>query len=345
MQRPQEVYLRKVFMRRREFVALLAVALSPRLARAQHTGKQYRVALIHSGIPVEQLNETAGPYWVRRFFAELRRLGYVEGRNLVVERYSAEGRHDRFAAIAREVVATRPDLIVANLNFLVASLKAATTTIPILGVVADPIRSGLVTNLARPGGNLTGVSVDAGLGIYGKRLEILKDLVPSASRIAYLATRVEWDGVGGRELRAVARDMSLTVVSIAPEPVSPPELRRAFAEMAAERPDALLVSPSGDFLAHRQLIIDLVRDAHLPAMYPYREFVELGGLVAYATDLTETAEQLADQVHRVLNGSSPSEIPFYQASRFQLLLNGRAVKTLGITVAPTFLGLVDEVIE
>src|SRR5215217_4535232 len=197
-------------MRRREIVGLLAAAVWPRLVRAQQPAKQHRMALVHSGLPVHELTEAVGPFWIRQFFGEIRQLGYIEGRNLVVERYSAEGQHDRFAELAREVVASRPDLIITNYNELVASFKAATSSIPIIGIVAEPVRSGLVTNLARPGGNLTGVSIDAGLEIYRKRLQILKELVPSLERVAFLASsQGEWDGVGGQQLRATGRQLSI----------------------------------------------------------------------------------------------------------------------------------------
>ncbi len=176
-------------MRRRAFITALGGAAAwPVAAWAQQAQRQYRIAFVHSGIPVDQLTETAGPFWVRRFYETLRGLGYTEGVNLVVERYSAEGRFERFASLAAEVAGRNPQVIVVNLNDLVKAFAAATTTIPIVAVMGDPIATGLVANLARPGGNLTGVSVDAGFEIVAKRLQILKEVMPSAAKVAYLAS-------------------------------------------------------------------------------------------------------------------------------------------------------------
>ena len=168
-------------MRRREFVASIGVAIaaSPS-ALAQRGSKQLRIAFVHSGIPAADLTESAGPFWVRRFLQELRRLGYVEGETVVVQRYSAEGHQERFAALAREVVTSEPDLIVMNYSVLARAFQAATSTIPLIGLVADPVRTGLVASLARPGGSFTGVSIDAGAEIIGKRLQLLKELLPLA---------------------------------------------------------------------------------------------------------------------------------------------------------------------
>src|ERR1019366_9881943 len=170
-------------MRRRKFITLLGGAAAwPIAAGAQQSQKQHRIAFVHSGIPADHLTETTGPFWVRRFYETLRGLGETEGGNLVVERYSAEGRADRFAALAAEVVGRKPDVIVSNLNDLVKAFTAATTTIPIVAIIADPIALGLVRSLARPGGNLTGVSIDTGTGIVAKRLQILKEAMPSELR-------------------------------------------------------------------------------------------------------------------------------------------------------------------
>jgi putative tryptophan/tyrosine transport system substrate-binding protein len=248
-------------------------------------------------------------------------------------------------ALAHDVVARQPDVIVVNFNPLVAVFKRATSTIPITGIVADPIRSGLVANLARPGGNLTGVSVDAGLEIYGKRLQLLKELIPSTARVAYLGTEVEWDGVGGQELREASRHLLIALTSMQPKPVSPGELRRVFDEVSRTGVDALLVSPSGDFLAHRRLIVELADSSRLPTMYAFRDFVEVGGLVAYGSDAVEMAVRLADQVHHVLTGASPGEIPFHQVTGFELVINRRTANALGLEIPPALLARADEVIE
>jgi putative ABC transport system substrate-binding protein len=173
-------------MRRREFNTVVGgvAAAWPVVARAQQ--RLYRLAFVHSGIPADRLTESGGPFWVRRFHETLRELGVVEGTNLVIERFSAEGHSERSAPLAAEVVGRKPDVIVVNLNDLVKALMAATGTIPIVAVVGDPIVGGLVTNLAYPGGNLTGVSINAGVEIYAKRLQILKEALPSVTRVCHL---------------------------------------------------------------------------------------------------------------------------------------------------------------
>src|SRR6185369_778977 len=149
--------------------------------------------------------------WVRWFFEQLGQLGYTEGRNLAIDRYSAEGRHDQFAGLAREVVNRKPDVIVANLNPLVAALKTATMTIPIAAIVGDPVGYGLVASLARPGANLTGVSTDAGIEIYAKRLQFLKETLPAANAVAYLALSPEWNGKVGRTMRDAGAALGIGV--------------------------------------------------------------------------------------------------------------------------------------
>src|SRR5436190_4061575 len=177
-------------MWRRDLLTFIAVsaacaAVTSPLAWAQAPQTRHRIAFVHSGIATSQLTEASETYWIRRFFSELRALGHAEGINLLVERYSAQGHPERFTHLAGEVVSRKPDLIVANQNPLVAALRAATDTIPIVAIVGDPVGFGLVSSLARPGGNITGVSVDAGIEFYGKRVQLLKEAVPAAERVAY----------------------------------------------------------------------------------------------------------------------------------------------------------------
>jgi putative tryptophan/tyrosine transport system substrate-binding protein len=334
-------------MTRREFVALVATAAAfqPLVAAAQGPAKQYRIAFVHSGIPANQLTETAGPFWVRRFFEALRALGYVEEWNLLVERYSAEGYYDRFPALAYQVVARNPDVIVANSNELVQAFREATTTIPILGIVGDPVQSGLVKSLARPGGNVTGVSIDAGIEVYGKQLQILKEAIPSVAKVAFLTSRGTWDGTAGRELRKAGERLGVSLTGILPPEVNPAQLRRAFAEIAQQGLDAVVVGGEGTFLANRGVIVELAGEYRVAAQYPYRDYVEQGGLMAYAPDLGELAQRLADDVHRILHGAKPGDLPVYQPTKFELVINLKTAEALGLTLPPSILGRADEVIE
>jgi putative tryptophan/tyrosine transport system substrate-binding protein len=332
-------------MRRREFIGLVGGAALgwPLAARAQQPQKR-RIAFVHSGIAADKLTETAGPFWVRRFYETLRGLGEIEGSNLVVERYSAEGRSERFAALAAEVVGRNPDVIIANLNDLVKVFAAATATIPIVAIVGDPIAGGLVTNLAHPGGNLTGVSINAGIEIYGKRLQILKQAMPSMTKVAYLRSGA-WDAGSGSASVDAGRQLGIAITDTLLLEVDDAQLRRCFAEMAQQPFDAVIVDEGGSFLAQRTLIVELAAKHRLPVIYPYRDYVELGGLIAYAPDLGELAQRTANDVHQILNGANPGDIPFYQPSKFQLIINLKAVKALELSLPQSLIAGADEVIE
>src|ERR1700686_192372 len=263
-------------MRRRKFISLVGGAaassfLWPLTARGQSLPKPRRIAFVHSGIAADKLTETAGPFWVRRFHETLRALGDVEGSNLVIERYSAEGRADRFAALAAEVVSRNPDVIVSNLNDLVKTFAAATATIPIVAITGDPIAVGLITSLARPGGNITGVRIDAGTGIVAKRLQILKEAMPSAIKVAYLLSNSgTWDGGAGLPDREAAQQLGIALSGNFMAEVNDAQLRRTLAEMAQQKLDAAVVDEGGSFLAQRALIVELAGKSRLPVIYPYR---------------------------------------------------------------------------
>jgi putative ABC transport system substrate-binding protein len=308
-------------MRRRDFMKLLGGAAAwPIAAGAQQSQKQHRIAFVHSGIPADHLTETTGPFWVRRFYETLRGLGETEGSNLVVERYSAEGRADRFAALAAEVVGRKPDVIVSNLNDLVKAFTTATTTIPIVAIIADPIALGLVRSLARPGGNLTGVSIDTGTGIVAKRLQILKEAMPSAIKVAYLLSNSgTWDSSAGLPDREAAQQLGIALTGNFLAEVNEVQLRRTIVELAQK---------------HR-----------IPVIYPYRDYADLGGLMAYAPELGELAQRMANDVHQILNGAKPGDIPFYQPNKFQLIVNLKAAKALDLIIPQSLITSADEVIE
>ena len=333
-------------MRRRDFLGVLggAAIAFPFGAHAQQVQKQRRIAFVHSGIPADLLTESAGPFWVRQFYQTLRQLGDTEPGNLVVERYSAEGRSERFAALAAAVVSRNPDVILTNSNSLVKTFTMATATIPIVGITGDPIAGGLVTSLAHPGGNLTGVSIDAGFEIVSKRLQILKEAVPRATKVAYLLSNA-WDDRTMSSYREAGQQLGMALTgNILPE-VDDARLRRAFAEMAQQQFDAALVDEGGSFLALRALIVELAEKHRLPVIYPYRDYVDLGGLITYAPDLGELAQRLANDVHQILNGAKAGDIPFYQPSKFQLLINLKAAKMLDLNVPSSLLLRADEVVE
>jgi putative tryptophan/tyrosine transport system substrate-binding protein len=333
-------------VKRRAFIAALGGAASwPLAARAQQPAAQRQIAIFHPAIPTTLLTETGGGSAWRAFFGELRRLGYVEGENLIIERYSAEGHHERYADFAREIATRNPDVIVTGTNPVVIAFKAATSTIPIVAFMLDPLKAGLVTSLGRPGGNLTGITLDAGIEIWGKRLEMLKEAIPSITKAAFLGMREGWEGSSEQVLRDAGGALGISLVFMLPQKGTPSEIEHVFAAMEQQRPDAVLVSGEGDLYAHRQLIAELAEKHRLPVMCPYRDYVEAGALMAYAVDLAELLRRMADDVHQILKGAKAGDIPIYQPIKFELLINLKTVKALGLTLPHGVLARAAEIIE
>jgi putative tryptophan/tyrosine transport system substrate-binding protein len=333
-------------MRRREIVAFLgAVVAWPLAAGAQPAGKVYRIAVVHPAMPVGDMTEAKNPNY-KALFSELRRLGYIEGQNLVVERRSAEGHNTRFPEFAREVVLLQPDLIFLNTARLARAFKAATTTIPIVGITPDPIFEKLVASLARPGGNFTGFSIDADESIFEKHPELLKEAVPTASRVAVLSSRGLWEGDYGLAMRRAAARVGLTVAgALLDDPIEEPEYRRVFAAMIREGVEALIVGDQYENFTYRRLIVELAAQARLPAIYPFKEFVEVGGLMAYAVDVPELFRGAAGYIDRIFKGANPGELPYQLPTKFEFVINLKTAKTPGLTIPPSLLARADEVIE
>src|SRR5713101_1721185 len=288
-------------MRRRDFTVGLLLAAAIRTVRAQESTKQHRIAIIASR-PVALIDDP-GSLVFAAFFAELRRLGDVEGQNLTVERYSGGGRPEGYADLARQVVSRKPDVIVVGTNPIAEAVRAASGTIPIVWIGVEGIRAGLATSLARPGGNITGVDLND-YELWGKRLQILKEAVPAASKVAFLLLRGTWE-LDGQRLREMSRRLEISLVGMPLEESTSSEYQRVFAEIAQERLDAIIVHDRGDLLNYRQLIVELVNKNRLPAMSGAREFVEVGGLMAYQADQGEAGRRMADDVHQILNGAKP----------------------------------------
>jgi putative ABC transport system substrate-binding protein len=339
-------------MKRREFIAGTAASAACGLVRPADAQTEARppgikrIAFVHAAEKVEDMS-VKGRRSIKAFFEELNRLGYIEGRNLVVERYSALGRPDRYADLARTVVASQPDLIVAMNGPVALQFKELTTTIPILGTPADPIVLGLVTNLARPGGNFTGVSVDAGFETYGKRLQLLNETMSNhLTTVRYFAgsSTKSLDAVV-EELQKYARqagiDLTATRLNGSADRA---DYERVFDTIAKDRVDGLIVADNGEHITNRQVIVDLAAKYRLPAIYPWREFVEAGGLLSYGTDLVDVMRRLADVTDQVLRGAKPGDIPIYQQTKFELVLNRTTAKSLGLEFPATLLAVADEVI-
>jgi len=329
-------------MKRREFIALLsgtAVAW-PLGARAQPTAKMPRIGYLPA-------NLAASPHLTEAFLQGLRDLGYAEGRNVVIEYRDAEGKYERLPALATELVALKVDVIVVTSTPAALAVKQATRTIPIVFTwAADPVGSGLVTSLARPGGNITGLSFFSP-ELVGKRLELLKQAVPGVSRVAVL-----WQpGVAGgstdkdmlKAADVAARELGVRLQVV--EARGPEEFDRAFSDMTRARADAVTVQSTNIFFIERRRLVDLAARNRLPAMYLAREFVDAGGLMSYGPDVADLHRRAATYVGKILKGAKPAELPVEQPTKFELVINAKTAKALGLTIPPTLLARADEVIE
>ena len=331
-------------MDRRAFLGLAGVLSAPLAASAQQAVKVHRVGLIFPSPPV---SEMAGPEPVnngaRAFVQGLRALGYVEGRNLILERRSAEGRFERFAPIVGELLSLNVEVIVVSNTGLAQRARERTTTVPIvMGAVADPVGSGLVQSLARPGGNVTGLTQDVGPEILGKRLELLKRAVPRASRVAFLGTRELWDFLYEKSIKASAQALGLSVFLAEHTPT---DYTGAFTLIRRERADTLLVAHSSENYAQRRLIADFATSTRLPSIHAFRESVEVGGLMSYGANVADLFRRAATYVDKILKGAKPADLPVEQPTKFELVINLKTAKALGLTIPQSLLLRADQVIE
>jgi len=327
---------------RRVFVGYLTGGLvaTPLATEAQQAAKVPRIGYLTG-------NLASTPHTLEAFRQGLRDLGYVEGRTVVIEYRDAEGKLERLPALAAELVALKVDVIVVTSTPAALAAKQATRTIPIvLAFVADPVGSGLVTSLARPGGNVTGLSMFA-LELVGKRLELLTQAVPGVSRVAALwhpgdyGERTEQDMLKEADVAARALGVRLQVV----EARGPEDFDRAFSDMTRARAGAVTVQSTNIFLSERRRLVDLAAKNRLPAMYLAREFVDAGGLMSYAANVADLFRRAATYVDKILKGTKPADLPVEQPTKFELVINLKTAKALGLTIPPSLLGRADEVIQ
>jgi len=327
---------------RREFIGTLAGGLvaAPFAAEAQQAAMVPRIGYLSP-------NLTASPHTHKAFRQGLHDLGYVEGRNLVIEYRDAEGKLERLPALAAELVALKVDVVVAPNTVAALAARQATKTIPIVfAVAADPVTSGLVTSLARPGGNVTGLSI-LSPELVGKGLELLTQAIPGVSRIAVLwqpgalGERTEKDLLKEAEVAARALGMRPQVV----EARGPEDFDRAFSDMTRARTGALTVLTSIMFVIERRRLVDLAAKNRLPTVYPYREFVDAGGLMAYGPNIADNYRRAATYVDKILKGAKPADLPVEQPTKFELVINLKTAKTLGLTIPLSLLQRADEVIQ
>jgi putative ABC transport system substrate-binding protein len=328
-------------VKRREFITLVGAGVAwPIAVRSQQqVEKVYRLGFLTPG------SFGAVPHLDEAFQQGLRELGWVEGQNIITDYRFADGKFDRLPDLAAELVRLKVDIIVAAATPSSAAAKHATDAIPIVMIAAgDPVGAGLITSLARPGGNVTGSSFSVGMETFGKELELLKEVMPGVRRVAVLsnpATPNQRLAISNIESAAQSLAMELQLL----EARDAKEFDTAFGAIAKERLSALLVVADSLFILHRKQLVDLAAANHLTVAYGYKEHVEAGGLMSYGPSLSDIWRRSATFVNKILKGAKPGDLPVEQPTKFELVINVKAAKALGITVPPTLLVRADEVIE
>jgi ABC-type uncharacterized transport system substrate-binding protein len=314
-------------------VVLLAVA-----SEAQQAGKVPRIGILapdSSAFPASAYHDS--------FRQGLRELGYIEGKNIFIEIRYAEGKQDRLSDIASELVKLKVDVIVTATRPGVLAAKHATSAIPIVfAAVGDPVRAGLVSSLARPGGNITGLSIIE-TELFGKRLELLKEAFPKITRVAYFRDATS-PGTGSAEMQAAAaRALGLQLQSL--EVRSAKDFDGAFEAVLKERAQALTTAASPVISTNQQRIVAFAAKNRLPALYPYSEFIEAGGLMFYGVSFSDLFRRAATYVDKILKGAKPADLPVEQPTKFEFVINLITAKQIGVTIPPNVLVRADKVIK
>ncbi len=328
-------------MRRKIVNCLLptVLLLTASLVEAQQPTKVPRIGFLSGGSPT-----TTSPARYEAFRQRLRELGYVEGKNIVIEHLWAEGKLDRFPALAAELVRLKVDVIVTWGSTATRAAKEATNTIPIvMANDADPVASGVVASLARPGGNITGFST-LSPELSGKRLELLKEIVPKLSRVAVLGASTSTSSalaLKETELAAGALKLKLQYLDV----LDPKDIETAFRAAGKARADAVLTLPTTVLYSQRKQIVDLAVKSRLPAIYPQTEYTEVGGLVSYEPNLADMWRRAATYVDKILKGTKPADLPVEQPMKFEFVINLKAAKAIGLTIPPNVVVRADKVIR
>jgi putative ABC transport system substrate-binding protein len=333
--------------RRRFLLTSLASALAaPVVADAQRPTRVRRVGILAEVSPPSDIagpTPKSGP--IREFLTRLRDLGHQHGDNILTEVRSAQGKIERFPALAAELVQANVDIIVVTSNRGAMAAKEATATIPIvMAGASDPVGFGLVATLARPGGNVTGVALDTGPEIASKRLELLKEMAAGLRRLAYFIPRLIWlERPGGKAVQDAAAKLGVTLVPIVV--TNRDELDDAGAMFRRARPDGLLVEAYVFVWAERQAVSELALSHRLPTMFGNRDIVEAGGLMSHSADFNTVYRRAAEYVDLILKGTKPADLPVEQPTKFDLVINLKTAKALGVTIPASVLLRADHVIE
>jgi putative ABC transport system substrate-binding protein len=336
-------------MRRRELIALVgvltALAAWPLVAHAQQPQRMKRLAMVNPALKPEDMRIGGDPNY-SIIFEEMKRLGYVEGKNLIVDRYSAEGRFDRFPEIARDAVTTQPDIILSASTRMALAVQSQTRTIPVVAWMTDPVAVGIASSLAHPGGNFTGVSVDAGSELGTKSLQLFSEAVGKLSNVRLLATRATWELPNSKIVSEAAAKMNIPFrLEPLHSPINEAEYRRAFDAMQRDHVDGVMISSEPEHSTNGQLLGRLAQEYRIPAICAYSNSVEAGALMSYALDLKAGAPRVAAQIVEILNGGKPAEMPFFQQTHWDLVINLKAAKELGLEIPAGLVARADRVIE
>ena len=325
---------------RKLFIVTLALSLltTPHSPQAQQPAKVPRIGLLSSASP----SDTA--LWYQAFRQGLRDLGWVEGKNISIEYRYAEGRSDRLPDLAADLVRLKVDIIVADATTASQAAQKATRAIPIvMASASDPVASGLVESLARPGSNITGLSQTAG-ETHGKRLELLKDMVPRLSRVAVIWNpQSRTSTLAWKEIQLPARALGVQLHSL--EARSPNDFAKAFEDATRARAGALAIMPGPLFVTNLKRLADLAAKSRLPSIAHLREFPDLGGLMAYGPDRSALFRRAATYVDKILKGAKPADLPVEQPTKFELVINLKTAKALGLSIPHSVFIRVDQVIQ
>jgi len=328
-------------IRRRRFLAVAGALLALPLANAQQNTRIHRIGCL---APRSRSTPANPEVFYDAFTQGMRELGYVEGKNIVSEWRFADSKYERLPALAAELVQLKPELIVTHSTPATEALQKATSTIPIVfGSATDPVASGFAASLARPGRNITGLSL-INIDVSPKYIELLKLMVPSLSSAAVLVnpgSSYHPDILKG--LQAAARQLGVKILPVNAH--TPEEIERGFAAMSREHADAAIILSDAFFFGQRRRITELAARNRLPAMYSFREYVEVGGLISYGQNIAEYYRHAATYVDKILKGARPGDLPIEQPTKIHLAINGGTAKTLGITIPQELLYRTDEVIR
>jgi putative tryptophan/tyrosine transport system substrate-binding protein len=333
-------------MRRREVICFLGtVGLWPFTVHAQQQPRMKRVAMVHPATNPDDMKIGRDPNYTI-LFEEMKRLGYVEGVNMIVDRYSAEGRIDRYRELARDIVTTRPDVIFPITTELTLATMSETRTIPIVAWTSDPITGGIVSNLARPGGNVTGLSAEATPELGAKSIQLLADAVGKLSNARVLAHPLSWQLPVYQTAREAAEKMNIPL-NLQPlqNPIDEAEYRRAFEIMQREQVDGVMVSFGAESYTYRALLGRLSQQFRLPSICAFTDSADAGALMSYAFDLKAGDRRIAAQIVEILNGGNPAVMPFFQEVHWELVINLKAAKELGLELPAGLVAGADRLIE